>query len=80
MDWRRERDGLVVVGLTLLVLGLVVSGSGTGMAATFVATFLGVVAALRFESWLADDTAADESPTDDAQTTLATDDTPERAD
>jgi hypothetical protein len=55
MDWQRERDGLVVVGVVVLVLGLAVSGRGGGMAATFVATFLGVVAALRFERWTGDD-------------------------
>jgi hypothetical protein len=79
MDWERERDGLVVVVLTLVVLGLAVSGDGAGMAATFVATFLGVVAALRFESWTDDDEA--EPTPDDAQTTLGpADDAPERAD
>jgi len=50
MDWQRERDGLVVVVAGVVVLALVATGRGLGMAATFVATFLGVVAAFRVES------------------------------
>ncbi|ESS05993.1 MAG: hypothetical protein A07HB70_01537 [uncultured archaeon A07HB70] len=50
MNWQRERDGLVVVGVVLVVLVVAATGRGVGMVATFVATFLGVVAALRVES------------------------------
>jgi hypothetical protein len=60
MDWQRERDGLVVVGAAVLVLVLVGTGRGAGLAATFVATFLGVLAALRFDDWL-DGTESDEA-------------------
>ncbi|MFB6167712.1 MAG: hypothetical protein ABEJ43_02575 [Haloferacaceae archaeon] len=65
MDWQRERDGLVVVGVAALVLVLVGTGRGAGLAATFVATFLGVLAALRFDDWLddSDDDAAGQPPT-----------------
>ena len=65
MNWRRERDGLVVVGVAVLVLGLIGTGRGGGVVATFVAAFLGVVAALRFDS-LGDDTGADSSNHADA--------------
>jgi hypothetical protein len=50
MDWQRERDGLVLVGVVVVVLVVAATGRGVGMVATFVATFLGVVAALRVES------------------------------
>jgi hypothetical protein len=79
MDWQRERDGLVVVGIVVLVLGLAVSGRGAGMAATFVATFLGVVAALRFERW-ADDEASEPEPEPAPVAPGADPETPERAD
>jgi hypothetical protein len=59
MDLQRERDGLVVVGVVLVVLVVAATGRGVGMVATFVATFLGVVAALRVES------AFDAEPGDD---------------
>jgi hypothetical protein len=47
MDWQRERDGLVVVGAVLLLLVVVALGDVRGFVATFVATFLGVLAALQ---------------------------------
>jgi hypothetical protein len=60
MDWQRERDGLVVVGVAVFVLVLIGTGRGAGLAATFIATFLGVLAALRFDDWL-NDTDADDA-------------------
>jgi len=50
MDWERERDGLVVVGGVVVVLVLIGTGRGVGLATTFVATFLGVLAALRLDA------------------------------
>ncbi|MFB6161036.1 MAG: hypothetical protein ABEJ61_07645 [Haloferacaceae archaeon] len=47
MDWQRERDGLVVVGSLVVLLALVATGGLRGFVATFVATFLGVLAALQ---------------------------------
>ncbi|MEF8820567.1 MAG: hypothetical protein V5A31_13920 [Haloferacaceae archaeon] len=79
MDWKRERDGLVVVGAAVLVLVLVGTGRGAGLASTFVATFLGVLAALRFDELLG---GRDEEPTttDDAPTAPAAAVDPERTD
>ena len=52
MNWQRERDGLIVVGGIVVVLAAVGTGRGVGLATTFVATFLGVIAALRFDALL----------------------------
>ncbi len=79
MDWQRERDGLMVVGAAVLVLTLVGTGQGAGLASTFVATFLGVLAALRFDELL---DGRDEEPTltDDAPAAPAAAVDTERAD
>ena len=68
MDWQRERDGLVVVGAAILVIALVGTGRGAGLASTFVATFLGVLAALRFDGWIGrgeEEREATTAPSDD---------------
>lgn len=52
MDWQRERDGLVVVVGIVVVLAVVGAGSGVGLVTTFVATFLGVLAALRLNAFI----------------------------
>lgn len=49
-----------MVGVAILVLGLIATGRGGGVVATFVAAFLGVVTALQFDT-SGDDTGADPS-------------------
>jgi hypothetical protein len=76
MDWQRERDGLVVVGAAVLVLALVGTGRGAGLASTFVATFLGVLAALRFDELIGRDEgseAAAAEPSEPASPAAAVD-------
>lgn len=84
MDWQRERDGLVVVGAAVLVLALVGTGRGAGLASTFVATFLGVLAALRFDEFLDGRDEETTAPADDTPASPAAavdpESPPERAD
>ena len=83
MDWQRERDGVVVVGAAILVLALVGTGRGAGLASTFVATFLGVLAALRFDEWMGggdEEREAATKPSDDPPATVDPEPTAEHGD
>lgn len=53
MDWKRERDGLLVILAVVVVLGVIgVGGPVTQFASTLVGTFLGVLIALRVDDRL----------------------------
>lgn len=48
MDWKRERDGLAVVGGVVLVIGILVAGASVvQFVSTLLAAFLGGLLALR---------------------------------
>lgn len=58
MDWKRERDGLAVVVGAVVVVGIVLAGGSAGrFLTTLVATFLGVLLALRVDGYLGGVTA-----------------------
>jgi hypothetical protein len=68
----------VVVGGVVVVLALVGTGRGVGLATTFVATFLGVLAALRLDALM--DGEESDGPTEAAEPSPAPTVDPERGD